>query len=230
MEDNMRIIQSLDEMMETARGWLLGGPVGYVPTMGYLHAGHAALLQEARRTCEVSIASIVTNPLPFASPNDSRLVPYDRDSDLQLLSREQVDVVFMPAAAKLFPSNFQTYVYPSGPLMRRLEGSVRPEFFRGYATLMAKLFALVRPDIVYLGQKNAQLVALVQQLVRDLNIDVREGRNKLEIFLIQNIEVTEYFSVMSTHTSNLDSGDLKYVSLIVTKVFGIFILFYKIYF
>lgn len=173
MEDNMRIIQSLDEMMETARGWLLGGPVGYVPTMGYLHAGHAALLQEARRTCEVSIASIVTNPLPFASPNDSRLVPYDRDSDLQLLSREQVDVVFMPAAAKLFPSNFQTYVYPSGPLMRRLEGSVRPEFFRGYATLMAKLFALVRPDIVYLGQKNAQLVALVQQLVRDLNIDVK---------------------------------------------------------
>jgi pantoate--beta-alanine ligase len=173
MEENMRIIQSLDEMTETARGWLIGGTVGYVPTMGYLHAGHLALLREARRASEVCIASIVTGPLPFASPNDSRLLPYDKDRDLQMLAGERVDVAFIPRVADLFPPHFQTLVYPDGPITKRLEGAVRPDFFRGYATLMAKLFSLVRPDVVYLGQKNAQLVALVQQLVRDLNIDVK---------------------------------------------------------
>ncbi len=211
----MRIIQNLDEMTETARGWLTGGSVGFVPTMGYLHAGHLALIREARRACEYCVVSIVVNPLPFASPNDSRLLPYDRQRDLDLLANEQVDVVFMPPVGDLFPANFATYVYPSGSIMTKLEGAARPEFFRGYATLLAKLFLLVRPDIVYLGQKNAQLVALAQQLARDLNFDV-----KVQVLptVRESDGLAVYSRTQSLTPAERQAAPLLYAALLAGKV------------
>jgi pantoate--beta-alanine ligase len=168
----MRIIHNLDEMTETARGWLAGGAVGFIPTMGDLHEGHITLVQAARQECEISVASIFVNPLAFDLGED--LTPYARDlpRDLQLLSDTNADVVFIPRAEDLFPPHFSTYVALSGPIAERLESVNNPRYVRGLATEMTKLFQLVRPDRVYFGQKDAQEAAIVRKLVSDLNIDV----------------------------------------------------------
>jgi pantoate--beta-alanine ligase len=172
MEHNMRVIQSLDEMTETARGWLTGGSVGFVPTRGYLHAGHLSLIRQARQACEYCVVSIVLSPLQFASPDEFARYPRAMERDIQTLMDEQVDVVFIPEAGELFPQGFATFVHPTGPVAERLEGAYHAAPVQGYATIMTKLFALVKPDIAYFGYKNAQYFALTQQLVRDLNIDV----------------------------------------------------------
>lgn len=169
----MRIIQSLDEMTETARGWLAGGSVSFVPTRGYLHAGNLALIREARRACEYCLVGIILSPLQFASPDEFAHYPRDLEHDIRLLESEQVDVVFTPDSAELFPPSFATFVRPTGPIAERLEGAYHAGSLQGYATIMTKLFDLVRPDLAYFGQKNFQHFALVQQVVRDLNIDIK---------------------------------------------------------
>lgn len=172
----MRIIDDLDEMTETARGWLAGGTVGFVPLRSPLHAGHLRLIQEARRDCQISVVSIIENPPPpaFASIQTvppARL-PRNLSLELQQLSKEGVDVVFMPRLNDLYPPQFSTYVTPTGPLVERLEGAYSPGYLRDLATILVKLFQLVRPDIAYFGHKHAQEVALIYRLVSDLNIDV----------------------------------------------------------
>ena len=171
---NMRIINDLDEMTETARGWLAGGSVGFVPTLGHLHQGHVTLMQAAHKECEISVASIFVNPKQFEAYEDFTRYPRDLPGDLQLLSVAGIDVVFIPRTEDLYPTNFSTYVTPSNfpwamPLAKGVGSQI---YIRGVATVITKLFQLVRPDIAYFGQKNAQQVAIVRQLVRDLNIDV----------------------------------------------------------
>lgn len=168
----MRIIHDLDEMTETARGWLAGGSVGFVPTRGHLHAGHVTLVQSSLKECELSVVSIFANPMQVDSGEVRALNEYDLAKDLQLLDQEQVDIVFIPRPEDFYPADFSTYVIPSGPVAERLEGAVRPAYVREVVTTMTKLFQLVRPDVVFLGQKNAQHIALVRKLVRDLNIDL----------------------------------------------------------
>ena len=168
----MRTIHDLDEMTETARGWLAGGSVGFVPTMGHLHTGHVTLVQSSLQECELSVVSIFVDPMQLDSGEVPAHYPYELAKDLQLLDKEQVDVVFIPRHEDFYSTNFSTHVVPSGPLAERLEGSSRPRYVRGVATTMTKLFQLVRPDVVFLGQKNAQQVALVRKVVRDLNIDL----------------------------------------------------------
>ena len=168
----MRVIFDLDEMTETARGWLAAGSVGFVPTAGHLHGGHIRLVQASRQECELSAVSIFVNPPQFGSGKDLVQDPNGLSKDVQLLGAEQVDVVFIPRPEEIFPANFSTYVVPSGPIAERFEGAARPGYMRGVATVMTKLFQLVRPDVVYLGRKNAQQVALIRKLVRDLNIDL----------------------------------------------------------
>ena len=170
----MRIIYDLDEMTETARGWLAGGTVGFVPTMGYLHQGHVALMQAAHQDCEVSVASIFVNPIQFEENEELIRYPRDLPRDLQLLSNARIDVVFIPRASDLYPPDFATYVTPSNSpwTMQLAKGVGSLIYNRGVATVTTKLFQLVRPDVAYYGQKNAQQVAIVRQLVRDLNIDV----------------------------------------------------------
>jgi len=168
----MRIIHDLDEMTETARGWLAGGSVGFVPTMGYLHEGHLALVRAAHQECEISVVSIFINPLQFSRDEDLISYPVDPERDLQLLSDANVDVVFIPRAEEVYPAQFSTYVTPTGPTIKRLEGLTAPGYIRGVATIMTKLFQLVRPDVAYFGQKNAPQITVVRKLLRDLNIDV----------------------------------------------------------
>ena len=168
----MRIIYDLDEMTETARGWIAGGSVGLVPTMGNLHAGHVALIQASLRECELSVVSIFNNILQLESNETQSRIPRSLSDDLQLLDQERVDVVFIPRPGDFYPVSFSTHVIPSGPLAERLEGATQPENIRKFATAMTKLFQLVRPDLVYLGQKKAQQVALIRKLVSDLNFDL----------------------------------------------------------
>jgi pantoate--beta-alanine ligase len=168
----MRIIHDLDEMTETARGWLIDGTVGLVPTAGQLHTGHVTLVRSSLQTCELSVVSIFANPSQFGFNEDQPHYPYNLTEDLQLLDRERADVVFMPRPEDFYPTDFSTLVIPSGPVAERLEGALRPDYARGVATAMMKLFQLVRPDVIFLGQKHAQQVALIRKLVRDLSIDV----------------------------------------------------------
>ncbi|TME65941.1 MAG: pantoate--beta-alanine ligase [Chloroflexi bacterium] len=170
----MRIIHNLDEMTETARGWLAGGSVGFVPTMGSLHQGHISLVQAAHQECEIGVASIFVNPLQFEESDD--LLSYLRDlsRDLQLLSTTNIDVVFIPRTEDIYPAGFSTFVMPTSPLwaVQPAKGTGSRIYARGVATIITKLFQLVRPDIAYFGRKNAQQIAIVRQVVRDLNIDV----------------------------------------------------------
>lgn len=168
----MRIIHDLDEMTETARGWLASGSVGFVSTMGRLHTGHVALVQAARQECEISVVSILRNSQQFGFDEDVPVRAYNLTKDLQLLEKEDVDVVFIPRPEDIFPRQFSTYVVPLGPIAERLEGSIRPDYFRLIATVIMKLCHLVRPDVIFLGQKDAQQAALYRKLVRDFYIDV----------------------------------------------------------
>ena len=179
----MRIIHSLDEMTETARGWLAGGPVGFIPTSGRLHSGHLSLVREAQRECEITVVSIFANHDTFNPLHQSSGLMYDLTRDVQLLESAQIDVVFIPRPEEIYPPAFSTYVVASGPFVERLECSLGRDQARYVTTVFTKLLQLIRPDIAYFGQKNAQQIALLRCLVHDLSIDtslrvlptVREG-------------------------------------------------------
>ncbi len=170
----MRIIYTLDEMIETARGWLAAGSVGFVPTTGNLHASHLALVKTAQEECEICIVSIFVNPLQFTSAEELARFPRPLERDLQLLTDAQVDVVFVPRTEDIYPSTFSTYITPTIARTEHIEQAFQntPIYIYGFATILTKLFQIVRPDIAYFRQGATPEVAIVQKLVRDLNIDV----------------------------------------------------------
>ena len=147
------------------------GIVGLVPTMGALHAGHAALFDAARPDCDVLVASVFINPTQFSEPSDLTAYPRDLDRDAAFAAEHGVDVVFAPPASEMYPENFSTWIEPTGAA-ERLEGAERPGHFRGVATVCLKLFNIVRPQLAWFGRKDAQQVAVVKQLVRDLALDI----------------------------------------------------------
>ena len=160
----MIVVRSIDELDLPRHGM-----VGLVPTMGALHGGHAALFEAARPECDVLVASVFVNPTQFSEPSDLAAYPQDLERDAAFAAEHGVDVVFAPPAAEMYPASFATWVEPGGAA-EGLEGAERPGHFRGVATVCLKLFNLVRPQIVWFGQKDAQQVAVVKQLVRDLNV------------------------------------------------------------
>lgn len=145
------------------------GSVGFVPTMGYLHEGHLSLVRSAAARDEAVVASIFVNPSQFNDPSDLAAYPRDLDRDLALLSAAGCDLVFAPGAEAMYPEGFQTWVLP-GPVAEPNEGAFRPGHFRGVATVVLKLLNLVQPDRAYFGQKDAQQVAVVRRMARDLNL------------------------------------------------------------
>lgn len=146
----------------------LAEPVGLVPTMGYLHAGHLSLAQRARAECASVIATIFVNPTQFSPSEDLADYPRDLERDLAYLEGVGVDLVFVPEVPEIYPPGFQTYVLVE-ELSQPLEGARRPGHFKGVATVVAKLFNLVQPQRAYFGQKDAQQVRVIQQMVKDLN-------------------------------------------------------------
>jgi pantoate--beta-alanine ligase len=147
------------------------GVVGLVPTLGALHPGHAALFRAARADSDVVVASVFVNPVQFSDNGDLAAYPRDFERDAELAEAEGVDVIFAPAVDEMYPPGFATWVVPEGAA-EGLESVHRPGHFRGVATVCLKLFNIVRPEIAWFGQKDAQQVAVLKQLVRDLNVGV----------------------------------------------------------
>lgn len=163
----MRIIQ---EILPMSRACLQASrSLGLVPTMGALHEGHLALVKRARQENETLAVSIFVNPAQFGSGEDLQNYPRDLNRDLDLLRQEGTDLVFVPKAEDVYPPGFDTWVDP-GRLGDKLEGIHRPGHFRGVATIVAKLFNLVRPDRAYFGQKDGQQTLVIKQLARDLDL------------------------------------------------------------
>ena len=147
------------------------GVVGLVPTMGALHAGHTALFRAARSASDVLVASVFVNPVQFSEGGDLAAYPRNLERDLAAAEAEGVDVVFAPRAEEMYPPGFATWVVPEGAAVG-LESEHRPGHFRGVATVCLKLFNIVRPQFAWFGRKDAQQVAVLKQLVRDLNVPV----------------------------------------------------------
>jgi pantoate--beta-alanine ligase len=165
----MRLITSIAEMERERQTWKQAQhTAGLVPTMGYLHAGHLALVERARRENEIVITSIFVNPLQFGPHEDFSRYPRSLERDTALLEQAGVDLVFYPDAAEMYPAGFEAAIEIGG-ITNGLEGAVRPGHFRGVATVVAKLFNIVGADRAYFGQKDAQQVAVIQKMVRDLN-------------------------------------------------------------
>ena len=145
------------------------GTVGLVPTMGALHAGHDALFAAARPECDVLVASLFVNPAQFAENGDLAAYPRDFEADAARAEAGGVDILFAPSADEMYPPGFATWVEPGGVALG-LEGAARPGHFRGVATVCLKLFNIVRPQVAWFGRKDAQQVAVLKQMVRDLNL------------------------------------------------------------
>ncbi len=165
----MQTVTTLPEL-RAARS-VLPTPVGLVPTMGYLHAGHISLAQRARAECASVVASIFVNPTQFGPNEDLAKYPRDLPRDLALLEGAGVDLAWTPTLEGMYPPGFQTWVTVDA-LTRRLEGEARPAHFRGVTTVVAKLFNAVGPDKAYFGQKDAQQAAVIRQMVKDLDFPI----------------------------------------------------------
>jgi len=146
--------------------------IGFVPTMGALHEGHLSLMREARAQCDTLVVSIFVNPTQFGPAEDFTKYPRDLDGDAALLTGESVDYLFAPTAGDIYRSEFSTYVTVDG-LSEQLEGASRQGHFRGVATVVAILLNIVRPDVAFFGQKDAQQAAVLKRMVRDLAFDTK---------------------------------------------------------
>lgn len=166
----MHVVETIEEVRRLRRS--LPGSWGLVPTMGYLHAGHLSLVQRARAENDRVAVSIFVNPTQFGPNEDLATYPRDLPRDLELLRAADVDLVWAPPVSEMYPPGFQTYVTVE-EVTRVLEGAARPIHFRGVATVVTKLFLVCQPDRAYFGQKDAQQVVVVQQMVRDLGFPVQ---------------------------------------------------------
>ncbi|HTX70945.1 MAG TPA: pantoate--beta-alanine ligase [Thermoleophilia bacterium] len=166
----MIVAQTVAEAREALRE--LPRPLGLVPTMGALHAGHLSLVDAALARCASVAASVFVNPTQFGRGEDFDRYPRDEARDLRLLQEAGVAVVFAPEPDEMYPDGFATLVHVGGRLTESFEGAARPSHFDGVAVIVAKLLGVVRPDVLFLGEKDAQQLAVVRRLVRDLDLPV----------------------------------------------------------
>ena len=169
----VRAKQELRSALAPARAE--GRSIGLVPTMGYLHEGHLSLLRAAREECDVVVMSLFVNPTQFGPGEDLDRYPRDEERDARLAAEAGVDLVYAPPVEEVYPQGFATGVEVEG-LTEVLDGDPGrrgPEHFRGVATVVAKLFNVVQPDVAYFGQKDAQQLAVIRRMVRDLDVPVR---------------------------------------------------------
>jgi pantoate--beta-alanine ligase len=175
----MRVFENITELQEAIRAFRgKGSPdrsatIGFVPTMGYLHAGHESLLQKARISDDLVVLSIFVNPLQFGPNEDFERYPRDPAKDLQLAELAGVDIVFTPSIQEMYPQYPIATKVTVGHVASKLCGATRPGHFEGVATVVCKLFNIVKPDHAYFGLKDVQQVAVIKEMVRDLNMSVQ---------------------------------------------------------
>jgi pantoate--beta-alanine ligase len=168
----MRIVRTISEIRMALKTLREGGHrIGFVPTMGYLHEGHAALIKQSTARCNHTVVSVFVNPTQFGPKEDLAQYPRDLDRDQNLCLKLGVDILFLPETSEIFPTGFGTFVEP-GSLGEVLCGKFRPGHFRGVATIVAKLFNIVQPDLAFFGQKDLQQIAVIRRMIRDLNMPV----------------------------------------------------------
>lgn len=165
----MRVISDIEEMRHACG--TAQRPLGLVPTMGYLHAGHMALVAAARKANPTVAVTIFVNPAQFAPTEDLASYPRDLERDLSMLREAHADLVFTPRTEDIYPPDFDTWV-DMGKMGQLLEGKFRPGHFRGVATIVTKLFNITRPDRAYFGQKDGQQSRIIRKLVKDLNMGI----------------------------------------------------------
>jgi len=184
----MKVIETIAEIKQLK----LPRPVGFVPTMGYLHEGHLVLVRRAKAENPSVVVSIFVNPTQFGPQEDFKSYPRDPERDLALLEKEGTDIVFMPSADEMYPENFNTWV-DVGKITERLEGASRPGHFRGVTTVVAKLFNIVQPDRAYFGQKDAQQLLVIKEMVADLDMN-------LEVVAVPTVREPDGLAMSSRNT------------------------------
>ncbi len=168
----MKLCKTVDEMRAASRATRQGGRcLGLVPTMGALHEGHLSLVRAARRRCDTVVVSIFVNPTQFGPREDFSKYPRPLERDLQLLEAEGVALVFAPSIEEMYPPGATTFITVEG-LSDKLCGKSRPGHFRGVATVVAKLFNIVQPEVTFFGQKDAAQVVILRRMVHDLRMDI----------------------------------------------------------
>ena len=183
----MQVVKTIAEIRALRQQ--LSGTVGFVPTMGYLHEGHLALVKQAKQQNSAAIVSIYVNPAQFGPREDFGAYPRDLDRDLDLLQKEGVDIVFVPSDDEMYPAGFSSWVDVE-KVTERLEGESRPGHFRGVATVVAKLFNIVQPTRAYFGQKDAQQVVVIKRIAADLNMN-------LEVVVVPTVRESDGLAMSS---------------------------------
>ncbi|MDR2018845.1 MAG: pantoate--beta-alanine ligase [Syntrophobacterales bacterium] len=167
----MKIVKTVKEMQTLADGLRKEKLIGFVPTMGYLHEGHLALVRKARELGDIVVVSIFVNPIQFGPTEDLSRYPRDFDRDAGLLIREKTDIIFFPEAHDIYPEGYSTYIEVKG-LEDYLCGKTRTGHFLGVATVVNKLFNIVKPHFAVFGQKDFQQLRIIEKMIRDLNMDI----------------------------------------------------------
>lgn len=168
----MRVAKTINEVREVVKEWKAQGlSVGFVPTMGYLHEGHESLVKKASKENDRVVVSIFVNPIQFGPKEDLSTYPRDLESDSELCERAGANLIFHPKNEEMYHNDFSTFVDMNG-LTAELCGKSRPTHFRGVCTVVSKLFNIVAPHKAYFGEKDAQQLAVIKRMVRDLNIDI----------------------------------------------------------
>ena len=162
----MRRLRKIREVRQALAG---DGRVGLAPTMGAFHEGHLALFRAARDECDVVVVSLFVNPTQFGASEDLSRYPRDEARDAELAEAAGVDILFAPSAEEIYPEGYATWIDVEGA---GAEGNARPDHFRGVATVCLKLFNIVRPQVAYFGQKDAQQAAVLRRVIRDLNVEL----------------------------------------------------------
>lgn len=209
----MQVFNNVNQMQKWClEQKLLGKKIGLVPTMGYLHEGHLALVKEAVKTCDIVVVSIFVNPMQFGKGEDFEEYPRDLTRDLALLQKENIQAVFAPLARDMYPAGYSSNVEVTGEVTSTLCGRSRPGHFKGVTTVVSKLFNICQPDLAFFGQKDVQQVIVIEKMVRDLNFPI-------EIIRVPIVRESDGLA-MSSRNVYLDPDQRKQ-SLILSKALNL---------